>query len=272
MGKPHAIVTRPEPEASQWVAQLAAHGVAATALPLIDIAPCTDAPSMAAAEEAQRLWAVGHWRAAMFVSHNAVRHFFKQNTHSALVKQALIATKTRAWAPGPGTAQALLDAGLPSNVVDGPAPNAPQFDSEHLWQQVQAQVQPGDHVLIVRGRTLGDAPEPAGTGREWISQRIQAAGGNVAQVAVYQRQPPQWSPAQTARAQQAASDGTLWLLSSSEAVGWLGNVLPGQNWAQARALATHPRIAAAAQALGFGHVHTCRPTLADVVASIESAA
>ena len=46
--------------------------------------------------------------------------------------------------------------------------------------------------------------------------------------------------------------------------------LPDQDWGQARALVTHPRIAQAARAAGFGSVQECRPALADVVASIES--
>ncbi|MEG2631782.1 MAG: uroporphyrinogen-III synthase, partial [Comamonas sp.] len=47
--------------------------------------------------------------------------------------------------------------------------------------------------------------------------------------------------------------------------------LPGTDWRQARALATHPRIAAAARQAGFGLVQECRPSLNDVAASIESA-
>jgi uroporphyrinogen-III synthase len=47
--------------------------------------------------------------------------------------------------------------------------------------------------------------------------------------------------------------------------------LPGQSWAQARALATHPRIAQAVRALGFASVRESRPAFDDVLASIESA-
>ena len=65
-------------------------------------------------------------------------------------------------------------------------------------------------------------------------------------------------------------DGSLWLLSSSQALEHLCAALPGQDWRQARALATHPRIAQAARNAGFGEVRECRPALADVAASIES--
>ena len=62
------------------------------------------------------------------------------------------------------------------------------------------------------------------------------------------------------------------------ALGGQGHTLCGvwQVWAQAaRAVATHPRIADAARAAGFGVVRLSRPTLDDVVrvvASIESGA
>ncbi|WP_434802542.1 hypothetical protein [Paracidovorax avenae] len=110
----------------------------------------------------------------------------------------------------------------------------------------------------------------AGTGREWLAQRIAAAGGQAEFVAAYERGAPDFSAEQLALARAAATDGSLWLFSSSEAVAHLGAALPGQDWSGARALATHPRIAQAAQDAGFGAVRQCRPALNDVVASIES--
>jgi len=73
-----------------------------------------------------------------------------------------------------------------------------------------------------------------------------------------------------ALARQASHNGSLWLLSSSEAIAHLGRALPGQDWAAAHALATHPRIAQAARAAGFGCVSECKPALADVAAFIKS--
>jgi uroporphyrinogen-III synthase len=52
-------------------------------------------------------------------------------------------------------------------------------------------------------------------------------------------------------------------------VGNLATLLPGQSWAGARAIATHPRIAQAVRALGFGTVRESRPAFDEVVASIE---
>lgn len=276
MAPPRVLVTRPARDAQHWAAQLRQRLPATTevlALPLLDIAAL---PSPAL-DAARARWALGRYRALMFVSGHAVAGFFEQNRPSALMEQAREATKTRAWSPGPGTARALLAAGYPAALIDSPAPEATQFDSEALWRSVGPQVRPGDSVLIVRGATADadtegptDAPPSQGHGREWLARRIAAAGGTADTVAAYQRCAPAWSAAQAALARAAAHDGTLWLFSSSEAVGHLRTRLAGQTWGSARALATHERIAQAAHSLGFGDIRVCRPSLDDVVASIES--
>ena len=143
------IVTRPAREAAHWVEQLAARGHAATALPLIAIGACTDPGARAAIARARAQ--LDSYRAAMFVSGNAVDYFFEQKEPLALTETAPSAIKTRAWAPGPGTLRALLRAGVPLDCIDSPAPDATQFDSESLWQQVATQVRAGDRILIVRG-------------------------------------------------------------------------------------------------------------------------
>jgi uroporphyrinogen-III synthase len=155
---------------------------------------------------------------------------------------------------------------VPDARIDAPAPDAAQFDSETLWASVQGQVRAGDRLLLVRG---GDS-EGRGQGRDWLVQQLVAAGVRVDTVVAYTRQAPHWSDSQRAGAAQAASDGSLWLFSSSEAAHHLALLLPGQDWSRARAIATHPRIAAAVQALGFGEVRAARPAFEDVLASIES--
>ncbi|HEY0201702.1 MAG TPA: uroporphyrinogen-III synthase [Burkholderiaceae bacterium] len=246
------IVTRPAPEAGTWVQALAARGIAAQALPLIEIAPATDAASVRLA------WAgLPRCSAAMFVSGNAVAHFFAARPAGQAWPQA-----TRAWATGPGTARALREAGVPASQIDSPAADNRQFDSEALWGVVAPQAVPGARMLIVHG----------GGGRDWLAQHIRQTGAQVDSLAAYRRQPPQFSPAQQTLARTAAQDGTLWLFSSAEAVTHLRAALPGMDWSRARALATHPRIAAAVQAAGFAEVRMARPALDDVVASIESAA
>ena len=256
------IVTRLECEARRWVGELAARGFDAHALPLIVIAPAADAQPLRAAWQQ-----LAGYQAVMFVSGAAVAHFFMANQPDVFEQWAHGAIKTRAWSPGPGTAAALRQAGLATAGIDSPDAAAGQFDSEALWQVVQSQVQPGCRVLIVRG---GDA-RGQGAGRDWLARQLGAAGATVDGVVAYARQAPQFSPSQLALARQAASDGSVWLFSSSEAIAHLVQQLPAQCWGDARAVVTHPRIGEAARAAGFGVVCESRPTLDDVVASIESA-
>lgn len=254
------IVTRPLREAQRWVFDLTALGLAAQALPLIKVGPVDD-PTLV-----RQAWQhLADYVGVMFVSGNAVEHFFTSNKPLDPVESAWTAIKTRAWATGPGTARALLRAGVAPAQLDAPAPDAAQFDSEALWQVVADQVRPGTRVLIVRGAdTLGSDPAGQGSGREWFAKRVAQAGAQADFVVAYQRCAPDFNTAESELARQAASDSSVWLLSSSEAVTNLQTLLPAQNWSDAYALATHPRIAAAARQAGFGVVRESRPTLSDV--------
>jgi uroporphyrinogen-III synthase len=246
------VVTRPAQEGERWAARLRECGLDALVLPLLAIAPPRDATEVQRAASA-----VDRYRAVMFVSANAVQGFF--SFHPAF-------GQARAWAPGPATREALRAAGVADERIDAPAADAEQFDSESLWQQVGTQLQAGDRLLLVRGAD----GEGRSQGRDWLAQQLLARGVQVDTVVAYTRQPPRWSAQQQAAARRAAADGSLWLFSSSEAAGNLQLLLPGQDWSGARALATHPRIAAAVRALGFGEVTESRPGFEDMVASIES--
>lgn len=259
--RPCVIVTRPEREAARWVQALRSRGLEAEGLPLIRIAP---APWDGALAEARAQ--LGRYHAAMFVSANAAHGFLKEKVHPAPAGPALTAIETRAWSTGPGTTRALHEAGWPAARMDAPPPDAPQFDSEALWARVQPQLRPGARVLIVRGGDAGGAL----AGRSWLADQLQAAGAQLDQVVAYLRLPPVLDEAQRARAQAAAGDGSQWLFSSSEAIANLCAALPLQDWSAAVALATHPRIAQAAQGAGFGRVREVPPALEALAASIES--
>ncbi|MDI1245132.1 MAG: uroporphyrinogen-III synthase [Rhodoferax sp.] len=266
------IVTRVQPQAQHWADRFEASGHDALVLPLIEVRALADAAAVNAA------WLkLPAYKAAMFVSRHAVDYFFQGKPAATCDGQALAAMATRWWATGPGTAHALLHHGVPVTRLDTPPEQAGQFDSEALWQQVASQVQPGDRVLIVRGDSV--APDGTsvvdndqGVGREWLAEQLRQNGADVDFVVAYQRGAPVWMHAQRALAQSAASDGAIWLFSSAEALGHLQSLLPGQDWSTARAVATHPRIAAAARGLGFGVVAQTRPTWDEVLASVESLA
>ena len=259
------IVTRPACDAHRWAGDLSALGLEAVALPLIKIGPVDDPAAMVSAWQH-----LGDYVGLMFVSGNAVDHFFRSKPALASVFIDVVHSKTRAWAPGPGTADALLRWGVPPERIDTPAREAGQFDSEALWQVVEPQVHPGDRVLIVRGGDSASAGAgSAGVGRDWLVQRLAGRGARCDFVMAYQRLAPDFSASEASLARAAASDGSVWLLSSSEAIANLIAVLPGQSWARARALVTHPRIARAASVAGFGEVQESRPLFSEVVVSLQ---
>ena len=260
------IVTRPAAQAGTWVRALRAAGLDALAFPLITIAPAIDPAPVGAA------WrGLNEFDALMFVSANAVTQFLAACPADVPLSQAW--TGRRCWVTGPGSAAALRAAGVPESQIDAPAVDVGQFDSEALWSRVAPDWRPGTRVLIVRG----DAPEGAdgamasnGVGRDWFAQQVSIHGGFCSFVVAYRRTLPTLSANALALLQVAASDQSVWIFSSSEAVQNLQQLVPAQSWRAARAVATHPRIAAQALALGFGNIHTARPVVADLIASIES--
>ena len=258
------VITRPQPEAAHWVAQLQAAGQPALALPMMQIGPCTSAAAQAAARAAQAQ--LDHFDAIMFVSVNAVRYFMPLLANAAQRFPA----QARAWAPGPGTAQALQQHGIPTDRIDQPRADARQFDSESLWEQVQAQVTKNHRILVVRGSDAEQSHAPTGQGRQWLTQQLEQAGASVSFAPVYERQATPPSPALRQTIEDLRAQHAIWLLSSSECTQHLINHAHGLTWQHATALATHPRIAQHAKRLGFGHVIDTKPAVQSIVSSIES--
>jgi uroporphyrinogen-III synthase len=251
------VVTRPARDAQRWVVELQRRGIDAIELPLIEIGAAVDEGAVGAAWGRLETYA-----ALMFVSGNAADRFFRLSPDPETVWPA----RVRAWAPGPGTVEALLAAGVPQSAIDQPSAEAAQFDSEALWAEVSDQLRAGQRVLIVRGGNLAGQ----GSGRDWLGRQLQARGVVVDHVIAYSRQVPTWSDPQFDRARECMSDGSVWLFSSSEAIAHLLSLLPHGPWERARAVASHPRIRQAALDAGFGTVQLSRPALAEMVASIES--
>ncbi|PIT82759.1 uroporphyrinogen-III synthase [Limnohabitans sp. 15K] len=260
------IVTRPEREAKAWADALQARGVHCEILPLIDITALPE-PSVLA----QAWQAVSHHLAVMFVSANAVRFFMDARP------AGLSLGNCRAWSTGPGTHAALLAAGWPADSIDSPPKDAAQFDSEALWNLVAGRVKDGvalalahskaqPSVLIVRGAdTQGQL-----AGRDWLALQLENAGLQVLQTVAYVRQAPALTPMQRSLASEAVQDGSWWLFSSSEAAQHLWQVCPDLPIGQARALATHPRIAQRLLAAGWGRVEIVPTSLESQAESIKS--
>lgn len=302
MARATVVVTRPEPDASDWIAFLQRGGWPTLALPLLDIGLPSRAADLQRLKACRARWPA--FDAVMFVSPQAVRHFFQGVAAVASV---------RCWAPGPGTSRALREHGIDAAQIDTPPADAGQFDSEALWDVVgpwlvqrvaerssalDAQLTDGGRpcrVLVVRGSSEELLPDhlPSGTdaefdpdpgsnaempseeapgfgkGREWLAAQCRAVGAEVEFCVAYTRRPAVWTAEQQAQASAAVVAG-IWLLSSSEGLPLLRQRLPHAPWAHARALATHPRIAESARTLGFGCVNIVRPALADVLRGLES--
>lgn len=245
------VVTRPPAQAAAWVDALRAAGVDAQALPLIGIAPPADPAPVRAAWHALPGTAL-----AMFVSANAVQHFFAERPPGAPWPAGTLAGST-----GPGTSAALREAGVGAQLVE-PAVDAESFDSEALWARLRGHDWTGRRVLVVRGEE----------GRDWLAGTLRAAGATVDFVAAYRRLPPVLDDAGRAllAAARAAPQAHLWAFSSSEAVGHLATLAPGADWSQARAVASHPRIADTVRAAGFGHVQLLPPDPAALAAFVKA--
>jgi len=255
LSAPLVLVTRPQPQAGEWVARLQAQGLAAAALPLLAI----DAPGDA--EAVRQAWLhLPEQAVVMFVSPSAVDRFFALRPAGAAWPEAVIAA-----APGPGTGRALLQAGVPAAAVLTPPEAAGQFDSEALWQVLQGRCAwAGRQALIVRGEQ----------GRDWLAEVLRQQGAQVHFVEAYRRTAPVLDAAGRALLQQALDRpaACCWLFSSSEAIGHLPTLAPGADWAGASALATHPRIAETARRLGFGQVRQVAPSPEAVAAALHPAA
>ncbi|MDO9073805.1 MAG: uroporphyrinogen-III synthase [Rubrivivax sp.] len=247
------IVTRPAAQAADWVQALQALGQDAVALPLLDIAPVADPAPLHAA---WRGLASAHF--VMFVSANAVAHFFAQAPAGLDWPAGL-----RAGCTGPGTSAALRAAGVPAGSIVEP-PAGASFDSESLWALLAHEDWAGRRVLVVRGEE----------GRDWFADTLRAGGAAVDFVAAYRR----CAPALDATAHAllahalAAPAAHLWLFSSSEGVAHLRTLAPGADWSRSRALASHPRIAQTARELGFAQVTLTAPAPAAVAAAAAAAA
>jgi uroporphyrinogen-III synthase len=251
---PTVLVTRPQPQAEQWAMRLHDLGVPAKAFPLLQTAALDDTALLTKAYAR-----VADSALVMFVSPNAVAHW-------------------RAWAPagwawphgvlagatGPGTCQALRDAGVPEHAIAAPPEAAGRFDSEALWQQIAPMRHwAGARVMIVRGEG----------GRDWLADTLRTAGAQVQFVEAYRRIAPQLDIEARILLVGALADPErcVWLFSSSEAVGHLPALMPGADWSCSRALATHPRIVDAALALGCQGVKLVAPTAEAVAEAVKGA-
>lgn len=140
--------------------------------------------------------------------------------------------------------------GIESNPTKVILPQAnAQWDSEGLWAELQKLGWDWSikKVIIFKGEG----------GRDWLAETLKEAGVKVEAFSVYTRVPldlnsPAWNDIH-----QMDFAKSLWLLTSSEAVRYLGQAkLPLDI---ATAICPHSNIANAAEQIGFGEVLVCDP-------------
>ncbi len=253
------IITRPLAQARPLAARVAALGRPVELLPLLEIAPLPDpAPLQAALAllcAAPAAGAEPYYAMAAFVSPNAIDAAF---------------THLRAWPAGvtlavlgEGSRAALAAHGITPEQVNivSPADSA-HSDSEHLLQTLDLAALRGRRVLIIRGES----------GRELMADGLRAAGARVDVVAGYRRSVPPLSPALAATLQRLLAQQNDWVITSSEALRGLLDLLeqldrasPAQPAAAAQQnyvvkmqhqhlIVPHARIADTANKLGFSRL------------------
>ena len=256
------LVTRPEQDAASWITSLETAGFEAIQFPLLDLKPILGTQDVESV-----LKKIQSSQAVMFVSANAVRFLAQVLT----VRPDWIAHfnhKARAWCTGPGTAAALLACGFQENQIDQPHSGANQLDSEALWQVVQHQVGPHFKVLFIRGADETGAV----AGRDWLANQLISSGAQVDALAAYQRQASLLSDDQVHQVQQWVDQEAIWIFSSSACVQALVDQCHQVRWSNAKAVVTHPRIAALAQQLGWRNVSIAPPGMKAMLSSIKSMA
>ena len=217
------VVTRPRDQATGLAACIEALGGTALLFPLLEIGPAPD-PS-ALRDFAQH---AAQFQLLIFISPNAV-HYGMQALRS-------VPHGVRVAAVGQGSARALRALGVASVL----APRD-RFDSEALLALPELQQVSGWRIAILRGDG----------GRELLGDTLKARGAEVEYVACYRR-----SRAVLDMEGLRAAKPDAITLTSSEALAHLDAAL-GERAAQLKRLplfVPHPRIAAAARALGWQQV------------------
>lgn len=250
------IVTRPSGQARQLIEVLTLaiqnSGVAKHSLPeVISLPLLTIVPKADAALADHIATVLSDADLAIFVSPNAIESVMRllERDWQTFSKQII-----PIGVMGGSSQLALRNHGIGNEVnptpIIMPKLNA-QWDSEGLWHELQTLNWNwvDKKVVIFKGEG----------GRDWLADTLKNAGANVETISSYTRIPldvdnPAWQAIH-----EMDFSKSLWLLTSSEAVRYLGTVMKDQftqDLSAASALCPHHNIADAAEIIGFGEVFT----------------
>ncbi len=254
MSKKTIVITRPSGQARQLSEALQASLLKSgftpdvtpqiISLPLLTIAPKGDDVL-----RGQIATALKTADLAIFVSPNAIEctmRLLEQSWQGFSDKPMLIGVM------GGSSMAALKNHGIgveshPTKIIL-PQNNA-QWDSEGLWAELQKLNWDWSSKTVIIFKGEG--------GRDWLAETLKNVGAQVEAFSVYARVPldlnsPAWDDIH-----EMDFAKSLWLLTSSEAVRYLGQAkLPLDI---ATAICPHHNIADAAEQIGFGEVFTCEP-------------
>ncbi|MES2127255.1 MAG: uroporphyrinogen-III synthase [Pseudomonadota bacterium] len=230
------IITRPRAQAEPLARSVAALGREVVVLPLLDIFPLDDDSALQAA-----LANLNAYSLVAFVSPNAI------DAALAHVKQWPQGVALAVL--GEGSRVALASHGIDESTAAIISPPDPAHsDSEHLLGAMDLAALAGKRVLMVRGES----------GRELMAEGLRAAGASVDTVAAYRRCVPVLTPALAATLETLLARPNNWVITSSEALRGLLDLLeriaPGTSVAKMQhqhLIVPHARIAQTAQTLGL---------------------
>jgi uroporphyrinogen-III synthase len=223
------LVTRPARQAAGFAEKIAALGGRPVIFPAIAILPPADAAPLVAAHAA-----LAAYDFAFFVSANAVEY--------GVPDPRRWPASLTAFAPGPGTAEALAAAG----IADVRVPSA-RYDSAGLLALPELADVRGRRAIVFRGEG----------GREELADTLRARGARVDCVSCYRRA----APADGAGLAAAFAERRVQVvtITSGEGLDNLWALADGATraaWRRVPTFAPHPRIAARARELGLPVVET----------------
>ncbi|MFL6673781.1 MAG: uroporphyrinogen-III synthase [Massilia sp.] len=233
------VITRPRAQADELARAVAALGRTPVLLPLLEIERLPDESALA-----RTLARLGDYALVAFVSPNAIDAAFAHlRGWPAGVTLAVLGEGSRAALARHG----VDDTG--ATIVSPPDPA--RSDSEHLLQALDLAALSGRRALIVRGEN----------GRELIADGLRAAGALVDTVAAYRRSVPPLTPALAGQLNALLAQQNDWIITSSEALRGLMDLLRQLDPDAAVAkmqhqhlIVPHARIAETARALGLARV------------------
>jgi uroporphyrinogen-III synthase len=249
------VITRPLAQAAALEQRIIALGREAIVFPLLEIQPLSDQTAL------QRvLQTLGDYALIAFVSPNAIDAAFAARPDwPHRVAMAVV---------GEGSRLALEKHGVNADTATIYSPTDPdRTDSETLLQVLDLDALRGKQVLIIRGET----------GRELLGDALRAAGVLVTAVAAYRRVAPGFDEARRGELNRLLCGQNDWIVTSSEALHILIDMVTQLNQAegvakmqQQRIIVPHVRIAETARHLGFSNIVQSRSGDDGLIAALQS--